>query len=99
MVLSISGVLLTILIRDHMVACRLIVWVCYSGQVTAGNVGGFLMALANTYGLVIIIMLLGHGLVQVPRKLWETSFNERQLQRHYFVAPKVGNDAPEYYRQ
>lgn len=77
-------------------------WLLYSGRVNAGNVGGFLMALANTYGLVIIIMLLGHGLVQVPRKLWETSFNERQLQRHYFVATKVEKRrrrTPECYSQ
>ena len=60
-----------------------------SGQMNASKVGGFLMALANTYGLVFIILLLGHGLVKVPRKLWETSFEGRELQRHYFIVTKV----------
>lgn len=48
-----------------------------------------MMALANTYGLLFIILLLGHGLIQVPRQLWETSFNVRELQRLYFVATQV----------
>lgn len=47
------------------------------------------MALANTYGLLFIILLLGHGLVQVPRQLWETSFIDRELQRLYFAATQV----------
>lgn len=48
-----------------------------------------MMALANTYGLLFIILLLGHGLIQVPRQLWETSFNDKQLQRLYFIATQV----------
>lgn len=48
-----------------------------------------MMALANTYGLLFIILLLGQGLIQVPRQLWETSFNEKQLQRLYFKATQV----------
>ncbi|CAN0068755.1 unnamed protein product [Ascophyllum nodosum] len=68
------------------------VYLVGSGQMNASKVGGFLMALANTYGLVFIILLLGHGLVKVPRKLWETSFEGRELQRHYFIATKIDTD-------
>lgn len=60
-----------------------------SGQTSAGSVSGFMMALANTYGLLFIILLLGHGLIQVPRQLWQTSFNDKELQRLYFVATQV----------
>lgn len=48
-----------------------------------------MMALANTYGLLFIILLLGQGLIQVPRQLWETSFNDTELQRLYFKATQV----------
>lgn len=48
-----------------------------------------MMALANTYGLLFIILLLGQGLIQVPRQLWETSFNDKELQRLYFNATQV----------
>lgn len=48
-----------------------------------------MMALANTYGLLFIILLLGQGLIQVPRQLWETSFNDMELQRLYFNATQV----------
>ncbi|CAM9171909.1 unnamed protein product, partial [Sphacelaria rigidula] len=58
-------------------------------QTSLGSVSGFLMALANTYGLLFIILLLGQGLIEVPRQLWQTSFPSRELQRLYFVATKV----------
>lgn len=48
-----------------------------------------MMALANTYGLLFIILLLGQGLIQVPRQLWETSFDDTELQRLYFNATQV----------
>ncbi|CAM9512871.1 unnamed protein product [Ectocarpus sp. 12 AP-2014] len=76
-------------------AVLLVVFVIYlvvSGQTSAGSVSGFMMALANTYGLLFIILLLGQGLIQVPRQLWETSFNDTELQRLYFNATQVDTD-------
>lgn len=29
-----------------------------------------LVALSNTYGLVLIVFLLGYGLVELPKQLW-----------------------------
>ncbi|CAM9213039.1 unnamed protein product [Laminaria digitata] len=83
-------------IRQYLLmALALVLFVIYlliSGQTSASSVSGFLMALANTYGLLFIILLLGHGLIQVPRQLWETSFNEKELQRLYFIATQVDTD-------
>jgi hypothetical protein len=35
------------------------------------DVLGFLIAYGNTYGMLLIILLLGNGLVALPRRLWE----------------------------
>lgn len=79
--------------RVSVYSCALLISRCFrpscSGQTSAGSVSGFMMALANTYGLLFIILLLGQGLIQVPRQLWETSFNDKELQRLYFNATQV----------
>jgi len=53
---------------------------------------GLLMALGNTYGLLFVVVLLGNGLVEVPRKLWNSSFAEQELQRLYFRSSLVDSD-------
>jgi hypothetical protein len=36
-----------------------------------------LIALANTYGLLLVIFCMGHGLVSIPRRIWlESSLDE-----------------------
>ena len=41
-------------------------------------------AAANAYGLFLLIAMLGHGLVNVPRRLWRRSRRELNLKRYQF---------------
>jgi len=50
---------------------------------------GFAMAAANTYGLILIVALLGHGLVEVPRGLFRSSSPAWALPRLYFRAAEL----------
>ncbi len=34
-------------------------------------------------GLIVCILLLGYGLVEIPRVLWRRSFPEKRLRWHY----------------
>lgn len=45
-----------------------------------------LMALSNTYGLLLVSVLLGYGLVDFPRQLWRMSSPEKELQRFQIMA-------------
>ena len=45
------------------------------------NVLPLLMAIGNTYGLLLICLLLGYGLVDVPRKMYRKSNPEKELKR------------------
>lgn len=45
-----------------------------------------LMALGNTYGLVLVVLLLGYGLVDVPRSWWRQASPESELRRARIVA-------------
>lgn len=49
------------------------------------EVVGFMMAMGNTYGVFIIIILMGSGLVALPRRLWQLSNYYAELQRLYIT--------------
>lgn len=40
---------------------------------------GFAIALANTFGLLVVVLLLGYGLVAVPKYVWQRSNPEIRL--------------------
>jgi len=46
-----------------------------------------LISLANTSGLLIIVLLLGYGAAEVPNELWRKSDPKGELRRLYFHAP------------
>lgn len=45
-----------------------------------------LMALGNTYGLLLVSLLLGYGLVDVPRKLWQMANPQYELRKTRILA-------------
>lgn len=49
----------------------------------------FVMAMANSWGLFLVIMFLGFGLVAVPRELWYSTDIKRRLNELYSKAPRV----------
>ena len=43
------------------------------------------MAMGNTYGVLLIICLMGNGLVALPRRLWQLGNAEGELIRLYLL--------------
>jgi hypothetical protein len=50
------------------------------------NVVPVLMALGNTYGLLMVSLLLGYGLVKIPQELWRQAKPELELRRTQIMA-------------
>eukprot|EP00581_Thalassiosira_minuscula_P015993 CAMPEP_0183720370 /NCGR_PEP_ID=MMETSP0737-20130205/12997_1 /TAXON_ID=385413 /ORGANISM="Thalassiosira miniscula, Strain CCMP1093" /LENGTH=678 /DNA_ID=CAMNT_0025950217 /DNA_START=368 /DNA_END=2404 /DNA_ORIENTATION=- len=46
-----------------------------------------LMALSNTYGLVLVSLLLGNGLVNIPKRFWREACPANELRRLRIMAP------------
>ena len=59
------------------------------------SLSGFLMALANAWGLTLLILCLGFGLVEVPRVFWRQSSNVVNLRYCEFKAVEVHDDLKE----
>lgn len=44
---------------------------------------------ANTWGLFLLVLLLGYGLVEIPRSYWNSSRHGHLLVKTYFKASKL----------
>lgn len=47
------------------------------------------MAMANSWGLFLVIVFMGYGLVAVPRRLWFTGNTKRHLRELYAKASRL----------
>ncbi|KAF9980776.1 hypothetical protein BGZ65_004697 [Modicella reniformis] len=64
-----------------------LIYVWYSER--SSNLRGYIMALSNSWGLVLVIVFMGYGMVDVPRRLWHKGDNARELRRIAFQASVV----------
>ncbi|KAI9141131.1 LMBR1-like membrane protein-domain-containing protein [Paraphysoderma sedebokerense] len=53
------------------------------------SIRAFVMALSNAYGLLLVVLFMGYGLVEVPRALWYTADTRLCLKYLEFKAPKA----------
>lgn len=47
---------------------------------------------SNTWGLLLLVLLLGYALVEVPRSLWNNSYYTYVINYAYFKAAKLSSD-------
>jgi hypothetical protein len=67
-------------------AVMAIIYVIYMvavGNSSVSHILGFMMAMGNTYGVVLISVLMGNGLVAIPKRLWMMVDAESELQSLY----------------
>lgn len=58
-------------------------------NVSLSQIVGVMMAMGNTYGVLLIIVLMGNGLVSLPKRMWEMSDYDNELTRLYMSASSV----------
>ena len=66
-----------------------------SGKATFFEAIRIMGAVGNMYGLLLLIVLCGSGLISLPRRLWQLSFPKRELMRLYILAQSVESDLNE----
>ena len=50
------------------------------------------MTASNTWGLLLLVLLLGYGLVELPRNAWNMSLPELRLEQVYFKLAKLSTE-------
>lgn len=73
----------TLIIELVLVILFILYMVTTEGSKATINFIAFMMAMGNTYGVILIILLMGNGLVALPRRLWQMGNTENELNRLY----------------
>lgn len=60
-----------------------VIYMVASGSGSINQVLALAMALSNTYGVLLITVLMGSGLVGVPKRLWLMADPQQEIQRLY----------------
>eukprot|EP00164_Ancoracysta_twista_P001405 GFYU01001828.1.p1 GENE.GFYU01001828.1~~GFYU01001828.1.p1 ORF type:complete len:588 (-),score=24.12 GFYU01001828.1:148-1911(-) len=66
-----------------------LIYLMAASQLDVAGIKGICIALANTWAMFLLVCLLGHGLVDVPRKLWLKGNREKNLRYSQFRAVGV----------
>ncbi|XP_065834367.1 G-protein coupled receptor-associated protein LMBRD2-like [Oscarella lobularis] len=70
----------------------LLIYVVIKGGLNSDSFNGIVVAASNTWGLLILVLLLGYGLVDVPLSVWNSSRVRRTLAHMYFKVAKLRSD-------
>lgn len=70
-------------------------WLFYKGKLTITSTPVFLVVLSNCWGLLLIIVLLGYGIIEIPRKFWKAGNNSTRLCDLYIKATIMSEDMVE----
>eukprot|EP01091_Cochliopodium_minus_P006075 TRINITY_DN1595_c0_g1_i1.p1 TRINITY_DN1595_c0_g1~~TRINITY_DN1595_c0_g1_i1.p1 ORF type:complete len:647 (-),score=138.75 TRINITY_DN1595_c0_g1_i1:54-1994(-) len=73
----------------------IIILIRYGSETDFAKIQGLAMALANTVGLILLIILMGIGLVNVPRKFWRISNHAVTLKMYQFQAAQFSQEYQE----
>lgn len=68
-----------------------LIYVILTSGLSPGSIKALVIALSHCYALLLAIWLLGHGLVNVPRALWQEAEPRDLLQSRYKNASRVSD--------
>lgn len=60
-----------------------LIYMFASGGGSFNKIISFTMAMSNTYGVIVITVLMGVGLVGIPKRLWMMADTESEMKRLY----------------
>jgi len=60
-----------------------------------GKLKAIASSASNTWGLLLLVLLLGHALVEVPRSLWRAACPHHSLHSAYFRLAKLHSERAE----
>lgn len=67
----------------------LLIYVMFKNGIDLANLKVIIISSSNTWGLFLLVVLLGYGLVELPRSLINRSKYFQSLSRHYFRVGKL----------
>lgn len=69
-----------------------LLYLIISKRISPSNISGFIICLSNTWGLLLAVLLLGYGLVEVPKLFWHSGNRIVLLKRCQHEASQIYSD-------
>ncbi|ULU06082.1 hypothetical protein L3Y34_018166 [Caenorhabditis briggsae] len=74
----------------------ILIYAMFKGvSINIENLKVILVSASNTWGLFLLVVLLGHGLVELPRSLWHHGNRHYRLRKTYFDIEKLASEKSE----
>ncbi len=64
-----------------------------ASQLSTEEVGAFAALLANTWGLLLLVLMLGYGLVEVPRTMWYNGNRVVRMKKMHYTMSNLHENA------
>lgn len=69
-----------------------LIWLIVANNLSTNDLPAFMFTLSTTFGLCVIVVMLGYGLVEVPRMVWRSADAQQMLRRLQFKAPDLDQE-------
>ncbi|CAA88936.1 G-protein coupled receptor-associated protein LMBRD2 [Caenorhabditis elegans] len=74
----------------------ILIYAMFKGvSINIENLKVIVVSASNTWGLFLLVVLLGHGLVELPRSLWHHGNRHYRLRKTYFDIEKLASEKSE----
>lgn len=70
----------------------MLVYLIFRGNFNLSELMSILAAASNVFGMVLVVVLLSHGIVEIPRKLWREKNYEDALKENQYNASIVAHE-------
>ena len=69
----------------------LTIYLALSGDFTLGMLPSIFATLANLFGILLVVIFLGHGLISMPKHFYNRSFPNKTLSHNYKTAGLINS--------
>lgn len=73
----------------------MLVYLIFRGNFDLAELMSILAAASNVFGMVLVVVLLSHGIVEIPKKLWREKNYETALRENQYNASVVAAEREE----
>lgn len=69
----------------------LVIYLAIKGTFSINLLPAIFATIANMFGIVLVIIFLGHGLISIPKHCFQRSSNTKTLSHNYRTASMINN--------
>lgn len=73
----------------------MLVYLIFRGNFNLTELMSILAAVSNVFGMVLVVVLLSHGIVEIPKKLWREKNYLNTLKENQYTASVVAAEREE----